>query len=123
MPGAVEVPGEALAAALVLAHVRPRARVAAEMRVQPPALVEGGAAAGKRADERAGGGRAPDAAAGGRGRASVAAAAGHGRAPDAAAAAAARRGLAPRRRAVEAASLLLCVAETLDTGFFITRKI
>lgn len=73
-----------------------RARVAAEMRVQPPALVEGGAAAGKRADERAGGGRAPDAAAGGRGRASVAAAAGHGRAPDAAAAAA-RRGLAPRR--------------------------
>lgn len=74
-----------------------RARVAAEMRVQPPALVEGGAAAGKRADERAGGGRAPDAAAGGRGRASVAAAAGHGRAPDAAAAAAARRGLAPRR--------------------------
>lgn len=80
----------------------------AEVRVQPPALVEGGIAAGERADERADGGRALDAAAGGRGRAS-AAAAGRGRAPDAAvatadgrgrapdAAAAPGRGLAPRR--------------------------
>lgn len=51
------------------------ARVPAEVRVQPPALAEGGVAAGEGADERAGaagggGGRAPDAAAAtGRGRA------------------------------------------------------